>query len=371
MKTSVIAPTEFLLPKADFEKWAVIACDQFTQSVEYWQGVENIVGQTPSTLRLIVPEVYLSETEARVQNAQATMASYLSDGVLQATKPGGVFVVRQLGEVKRNGFVCALDLDVYDFAPDTKLPIRASERTILERLAARAQVRRGACLELSHAIVLIDDPENRVFGDIELENTEKCYDFALMESDDSRIVGYNVSGDEFQKLAERLTKLLKSSYLIVGDGNHSLAAAKLVWEEAKKTLTDSEQKTSPLKYYTVELQNIYDGGIEFFPIHRVLYNAPEKLEVQKCDDVADYTSAVDRAIEQYIAKNPAASVDYVHGDEELARLSKLPNTQVFEMPTMCKATFFATVEKHKVLPKKCFSIGQAKAKRYYLEVRAL
>ena len=51
-----VYPADILLPKdQDMRKWAVVACDQFTSEPEYWQAVEQTVGDAPSTLRLILP----------------------------------------------------------------------------------------------------------------------------------------------------------------------------------------------------------------------------------------------------------------------------------------------------------------------------
>lgn len=56
MKT--VKVENILLPKdgVDFEKWAVVACDQFTSQPEYWEKLAAYVGAAPSTLNLIFPK---------------------------------------------------------------------------------------------------------------------------------------------------------------------------------------------------------------------------------------------------------------------------------------------------------------------------
>ena len=131
-------------PGIDLVKWAVIACDQYTSEPEYWQRVEREVGDAPSTLQLIFPEIYLgtSGAAARIDRIQQSMRRYLAEGLLRE-HAGAVLVERTIGSRVRRGLMLELDLEAYDFGPDSASPIRPTEGTIVERLAPRIEVRRA------------------------------------------------------------------------------------------------------------------------------------------------------------------------------------------------------------------------------------
>jgi hypothetical protein len=135
---------DIYLPRTgvDLDKWAVIACDQFTSQPEYWHKVEGIVGKAPSTLNLVFPEVYLEKQGAdeRIQRIQQTMLDYLSSGLL-TPHSGMVYVERQVGGKLRRGLVLALDLEHYDYNKGSCSLIRATEGTIIERLPPRIRIR--------------------------------------------------------------------------------------------------------------------------------------------------------------------------------------------------------------------------------------
>ena len=61
-----IRPARILLPAPSVpcETWACIACDQYTSEPEYWNQAYAAVGNAPSALRLILPEVLLPATTA-------------------------------------------------------------------------------------------------------------------------------------------------------------------------------------------------------------------------------------------------------------------------------------------------------------------
>ena len=159
-------PTGFRLPRVclpradiDLAKWAVVACDQYTAEPEYWKRVAQEVGDAPSTLHLIFPEVFLGaeDAPARIRQIQATMRRYLAD-VLLREHVGAVVVERSVGGRTRRGLMLELDLEHYDFGSASTSLIRPTEGTMVERLAPRIAVRSGAELELPHVLVLIDDP---------------------------------------------------------------------------------------------------------------------------------------------------------------------------------------------------------------------
>ena len=143
-------PADILLPKdADMEKWAVVACDQFTSEPEYWQRVENNVGDAPSTLRLILPEADLKapDVDERIGKINASMDEYLKRELFTTLKDSLIYVEREQSDGKiRHGLVGMVDLEAYDFTPGSGALIRATEGTVLERIPPRARVRRNAPL---------------------------------------------------------------------------------------------------------------------------------------------------------------------------------------------------------------------------------
>src|SRR5262245_61402255 len=169
-----LSPTGFRLPQVclprpgiDLRKWAVIACDQHTAEPEYWQQVAREVGDAPSTLHLIFPEVYLGSPDApaRIGRIQQTMRRYLAEGLF-VERAGPVYVERTVGSRARRGLLLELDLEHYDYSAASTSLIRPTEGTMVARLAPRIEVRRGAPLELPHILVLIDDPQHTVIEPI-------------------------------------------------------------------------------------------------------------------------------------------------------------------------------------------------------------
>jgi len=291
--TGLVTPA-ILLPSEDIDltKWAVVACDQYTSQPEYWKSVEKLVQESPSTLHMILPEVYLEEDccEERIEKINKTMENYLLEGVLVQQKPGFVYIDRQTTHAaSRKGLVAALDLEKYDYNKGSQTPIRATEGTVLERLPPRIKIRENAPVELPHIMVLIDDPDRTVIEPVAqgANKLEKLYDIDLMMGG-KHIKGYRVDEPEIvsqiyssiHKLADPVA--FQSRYQVsgdkgvllfaVGDGNHSLASAKAHWENIKKTLNPDEQQNHPARFALVEIVNVHDGGIKFEPIHRVVFN---------------------------------------------------------------------------------------------------
>ncbi len=287
---------DILLPRkgVSMEKWAVVACDQFTSQPEYWEEAERIVGEAPSTLRLMLPEMYLDKPgEAeRIATINATMDRYMAGGTLESRGQGFVFVRRTVDGKTRNGLIVALDLEQYDYSRGSETLIRASEGTIVERIPPRLRIRKDAALELPHILVLIDDPACTVIEPLAAAaNAEtKLYDFELMLGG-GHIEGYMIQDAARINGALRALEALadparfaaqygegKAPMLFaMGDGNHSFATAKANWEARKQELTPAERENHPARYALVELENIHDEGILFEPIHRVLFN----LDVEK------------------------------------------------------------------------------------------
>ena len=432
---------EILLPGAgcDLSRWAVIACDQYTSEPEYWNRVTEIVGDAPSTLNLIYPEVYLNEKDPdiRIANIRKNMKDYLDQGLFIETE-GLVYVERQTEDHVRKGLMACLDLEAYDFREGSTSPIRATEGTILERIPPRVRIREGAPLEIPHIMVLIDDPENRVLGPL-AENKGrlgKLYDFELM-MDSGRLAGYRVDDpalergalDALMALADPVSFAKKYGLkpgtpvllYAMGDGNHSLATAKTIWEKTKEAAADKTAVlASPLRYALVELVNLHDNALNFAPIHRIIFEkAPGRyvLEEMKafyrgrwafsaCANFEEMKAAVDSAtadvhkigvirggefgvievsqpdsnlpvgtlqtfLDAFLKSKGARGIDYVHGVDAVIKIGSYPENKGFYLPAMDKDQLFRTVILDGALPRKTFSMGEAWEKRFYMEARRL
>jgi len=388
-----------LLPKDNWEKWAVIACDQHTQDMEYWQRVEEFVGNTPSALNLIYPEIYLPLDEKRVEKIHENISNYTK--ILTDHGPSFILIKRSVSSNVRTGLVAAIDLEGYEFNGSDSF-IQPTEGTIKERLPARVRIRENADLELSHILVLYDDPNfaiiPRITDDLAYEDN-KVYDFELMEGG-GHITGYKLSDEKIIKeISERIQAL---RLLLVGDGNHSLAAAKSFWEKIKRTVPENH----PARYAMVELVNIHDPGLTFEPIHRVVKGIePEELlkkfdakiiESPTCNIKEDFLNmgpltghsigfitedkcgvlifdnpkydleveTLDEIIDDYL-------VEYEHDPEIVEKLGREKGNIGFFLPSLKKSEFFSLIKKKGVLPRKSFSLGKENEKRYYIEARKI
>ncbi len=408
------SPCEILLPQGvDMTKWSVVACDQYTSQPQYWQEVDAFVGDAPSTLRMIIPELYLEESDVdtRITQASHTMEQYLQGRLLRSVD-GFVYLRRTLrdGRVRR-GLVGAVDLECYDFAKGTQPLIRATEGTVLERIPPRVRVRKDAPLELPHVMLLIDDPADTVLGPLD-GTGEKLYDFPLMQ-DSGAAEGFLIHEGEQARILQALSGLadpdafsarygldasIKPILFAVGDGNHSLATAKTCYENLKKILSPEEASHHPARYALVEVVNLHDASLQFEPIHRVVFDVdPGQLTAalrEKCRSGASGqtvtlvcsgeeeaftfdTSTSSLAVgtlqiflDTFIAEN-GGRVDYIHGDSVVRELSQQPGAIGFLVPGMGKDELFRTVALDGALPRKTFSMGHAWDKRFYLECRKI
>ena len=426
---------EILLPKTvDLKSWSVIACDQYTQDKEYWANAAKAAGQNPSTLNLIFPEVYLNDGdgESRIKKIHETMKTYLDSGIFTSGEEC-VYIERKTEYGRtRKGLVLAVDLEKYEWKPDSKALIRATEATVPERIPPRMKIRTGAALELPHIMLLANDPKDELVGGAgKLAKGETpVYDGELMLNS-GHITGWALKGEKAASLLETaLSSLAKSGtdkggntfLFAVGDGNHSLATAKAVWDEHKKTLSGDDLINSPVRYALVEIVNIYDEGLTFEPIHRVIFNQDagklilfieEKLggqvksfasEKELEDFVADKkakgarygfitteggkeklcvleTEITDLAIaalqpvlDEYLdanSKDKKNDIDYIHGTDDVVKLGHKENAVSILLPPIAKDSFFATINGRGPLPRKSFSMGEASEKRFYVEARKL
>lgn len=393
-KSGCVYVPEILLPRegTDMGKWAVIACDQHTSDRAYWDELENYVKDAPSTLRLTLPEIYLSgDCSARIRAIADTMKRYRKEGVFRKLERGFVLAERKTPySPVRFGIVLAVDLDAYSYDVNAKAAIKATEATIVERIPPRLKIREGADVEFPHVMLLYNDREDSVLKDLKgaLSSLEKLYDFEL-NMGGGHIRGYFVPCAE--EIAARFEALADEDGLVfmVGDGNHSLATAKAAWEKIKAGLTEEERQNHPARYALAEAVNLYDDGIRFEAIHRIVTGVDAKkfaagfpvaaegdaflaVQGEKArnplgKDAASAVKLADGYISEYIAEN-GGEVDYIHGEEEILRLTRERADSVgILLPKMDKADLFGTVKRHGCLPRKTFSMGESAEKRYYIE----
>lgn len=393
----VFTPADILLPRVDdMTKWSCIACDQFTAEPEYWREAERIVGSEPSTLRLMLPEAWLGvrDSAAETRKIYAAMKDYVNRGIFRTVEQSFIYVERTLpsGAVRR-GLVGKLDLECYDWAPGSATPVRATEGTAESRLPARVEVRRGATLEMPHIMVFIDDPENAVIPSA--AGGEALYDFELMLGG-GHIRGSRVTGEAAERLTAALEAPEGSVRFAMGDGNHSLAAAKRCWEQIKRNLPESELETHPARYALAEIVNIHDEAVTFEPIHRVLLETVPRgfieeaaarlprgkgqavtllagrreMEIETGMPLGALVALVDELLGDW-RREHGGEPDYIHGDEEARALGGKPSSVGVLLPRLEKAELFPYITEHGPYPKKSFSIGHARDKRYYLECRAI
>ncbi len=410
-------PSDVLLPdftKVEGTKWAVVACDQYTSEPEYWEKAKELVGDTPSTLSLILPEVYLSESDKRVPLINASMEEYLKS-VLKENKNSMIYTerVQRDGRVK-HGVVAMIDLEDYDFSVGSKSLIRATEGTVLERIPPRVQVRKGASIELPHVMLLIDDDNKTVIEPITAKkNTlEKVYDFTLMQGG-GKVSGYLVDKADFDKINDSLSALISDEnaerlygnapsklLFAVGDGNHSLATARTCYLNIKNQIGDKALE-HPSRYALVEVVNLHDDALEFEPIYRVMFGVDVKKVVSALTNYANTLNGNEKTqivkivtkdeefeikftkpekqltvgtlqdfIDLYLKENEG-EVDYIHGEDSVRNLSLKDNAIGFIFSGMEKSQLFKTVIFDGALPRKTFSIGHAYDKRYYVESRKI
>lgn len=425
---------DILLPKTGIDptKWAVIACDQYTSEPEYWQTVAQLTSGVPSTYHMILPEVYLGQPEeaARTQSTRQTMREYLEKDIF-TSREGMILVERKVDGKTRYGLMLALDLEQYDFNKGSQTLIRATEGTILDRLPPRIKIRKDALLELPHILVLIDDPQRTVIEPLVNARAHLpiAYDFELMLGS-GHLTGYFISNAGLEKQVVTALEALadprsfNGKYNVssdmgvllfaMGDGNHSLATAKAIWQQIKGEVGMDH----PARYALVEIENVHDEGLAFEPIHRVLFGVKGELatalrtsfgssfSLEPCPNAHAMVEAVDRQsgsaqvvgvvsdkglallnmklpssnlpvgtlqafLDSWTRSGEGGKIDYVHGEDVVLRLGSQPGNLGFYLPGMNKGDLFKTVILDGALPRKTFSMGEAKEKRFYMECRII
>lgn len=384
MRNCIRIPRIFI-PREGFQQWSVIACDQHTSDRGYWERVAREVGDAPSTLRLILPEVYLGEDdEERIKQIHEQMYEALESEQIVKLNRGLILVERTTASGVRRGIVAAIDLEAYTTAYGESSPIRPSEEVVPSRLPPRIAVRRGAPLEFPHAIVFYRDKKNKVMRELLEEELEKLYDFELMEGG-GHLKGYFIPEFIAADVAQELHTRGEPCFA-VADGNHSVAAAKAYWEEIKPKLTAAELRNHPARFTLVELVNVYDPAVVFHPIHRLVKGVEREAfcdyftRAVKCRREggvlypalpagAAGVQKTDELVENFVRIN-GGSVDYIHGEEDLIRLAAEEDRVGIALKAIDKDDFFPRLKKG-VFPKKTFSLGEGSEKRYYLEGREI
>ncbi len=432
MAVKITRVPEILMPKkgTDLEKWAVIACDQYTSQPAYWKEADALVGDAPSTLRLTLPEVYLEDENVgeRTKEIHRTMKQYLEDGTLEALPEGMILTERYSGgSCPRRGIVLSVDLEAYEYRPGSGSLIRPTEKTVVERIPPRLAVRTGASIELPHIMILIDDPDRNIIEPLfqKTDTFSQVYNTDLMQNG-GHINGWLIpKGSVTDEIEEKLAKLadrdvFNSKYgctdaqpllpYAVGDGNHSMATAKAYWEEIKKTLSPEDQESHPARFALVEVVNIHDESLIIEPIHRVLFHVDEteffdavirfyadhgciaSLDEDPAEGDHSFpfctknrsgiltvknpkwaipVATLQAALDAYLENHTEAKIDYIHGEDVVKELGMQDGNIGLFLPDIAKNDLFRGVVFDGVLPRKTFSMGEAHEKRYYIEAKRI
>ena len=413
-------PSNILLPdfdKIDGTKWASVACDQYTSEPEYWEKAYALAEDSPSTLELMLPEAFLDKESELIPKINGKMREYLGIHLVEHEN-SMIYLERKQSDGRvRRGIVGAIDLEDYDYSKGSQTLTRATEGTVLERIPPRVAIRRGAAFEMPHIMILIDDPERTVIEPIaaKAEGYSIAYDFDLM-ADSGHVKGYFVDSKDFNEINAALGKLSTSEAMhnkygvdalpllfAMGDGNHSLASAKALYEEIKQEIGDEAAKCHPARFALCEIVNLHDEALDFEPIYRVIFNVDREdfatafdayiselrgnaeeqiVDIwQSGEIVKKYTvksaeaqlavGTVQNFLDIYVGSHPEVTVDYIHGIETVRALTKQENTLGITFDGMTKGMLFKTVICDGALPRKTFSMGRAADKRFYLECRKI
>ena len=407
---NIFSAADILLPdfnKTDARKWSVIACDQFTGDPAYWEKAAAEAGDAPSTLNLILPELYLEEPDVqeRIDKIQQTMDQYLQDGIFQSYPNAMIYVERiQSDGILRAGVIGKIDLEAYNYEQGSTSPVRATEATVLERIPPRMRVRAKAKLELPHIMILIDDPEDMAIGTCTAAKSgmQTLYATELMNGG-GQITGYLMDAAQQAAFLEKLHRVEEASgelQYAMGDGNHSLATAKACWEAVKAQHPGEDLSEHPARWALVELVNLHSDALQFEAIHRIvtktdpgqmmvtlirvlglseepsaqpvtIVRGGEKREMFIHKPTSNLAvGSLQNALDAYLAAN-AGKIDYIHGTQTVERLAAMPDAIGFLLPDMDKRDLFPSVKQDGALPRKTFSMGHAEDKRYYMEARCI
>lgn len=411
---------DILIPKKNINmtKWSVVACDQYTSEPEYWNEVNNIVGNEPSTLNITLPEIYLEDNDVdeRIENINKNMVKMVNEDIFDEYKDSMIYLERTQSDGKiREGLMGIVDLEDYSYEKGSQTLIRATEKTVIERIPPRVKVRENALLELPHIMILIDDDKKDIIESLKnkVNEDDKVYDFGLMQNG-GHIKGYKLDNNTISETIKKIEKLRDVDYFenkynvkdkgvllfAMGDGNHSLATAKACYEKLKKTMSKEEYLNHPARYALVELVNLHSDALEFEAIHRVMfdidvdhfinslykyYEINEQGDGQKFELVTkDFdkvlyiknpksnipVGSIQLFLDEYLKDNKG-KIDYIHGEDVTKELGSKEGNVGIIFDAMDKNDLFKTVILDGALPRKTFSMGHSNDKRYYLEARKI
>lgn len=407
--TPILSPAQILLPpyapaSAEWEKWAVIACDQFTSEPEYWEKAAQTAAGAPSALRLILPEAYLGTADEGRMRAKIACAMKELDRYWLRQYPDSMMYLRRTlpdGRV-RCGLIGKIDLERYDYQKGSASAVRATEATVLERIPPRVAIRSEAVFELPHVMLLMEDTD-RLFDYLceHKDSYAPAYDFELMLGG-GHVQGYRISGAALDGVTARLGayEASRADGLVyaVGDGNHSLAAARAHYVRLKESLGDAAL-SHPARYALAEVVALQDPALAFEPIYRVVTGCdPEDLLAAfasvsapgageqtvrvVCADGEQTVSFTGKRhaltvgtlqvfLDGYMQQHPEVRCDYIHDETSLLSLARRSGSVGFLFEGMPKEMLFPYVREHGTLPRKTFSMGEARSKRYYIEARRI
>ncbi|MDO4465681.1 MAG: DUF1015 domain-containing protein [Bacillota bacterium] len=400
--------SSILLPKKEYctSNWPVVACDQYTSQPEYWKEVESKIQECPSTLHMIYPEAYLDQGDARIPKINNTMREYLEKGILEETiQDGFILIERKTISGNRLGLIGKVDLESYEYMSNSKAFVRATEQTVVSRIPPRVKIRENAPLECPHVMLLIDDEQGKIIENlyIQKEQFSIAYDLDLIQ-EGGHLTGYKITGEIVEEINQKLYDFEQNShglFLVVGDGNHSLATAKTCWENIKKNLSKEEQEKHPARYALVELVNLHSLALQFEPIHRLLFHVDaqnlffsflmylrkEHMDIQEGKEICFASNEIQISfsisnkqsripveilqtfLDQYLLEHPESTIDYIHGDDVINSLGREKGNCGILLTAIQKEDLFPSIREGHTLPRKTFSMGEANEKRYYMETR--
>lgn len=420
IQLSAFTSADILLPKdIDFTKWAVVACDQYTSQPQYWEEAEKLCKDSLTALDLILPEIYLGSSDVadRIKKIHANMYGYLDGGIFEEYKDSLIYIERTQDDGRiRQGLIGAVDLEAYDYSKGSQSPVRATEATVPSRLPPRVRIRSGAPIELPHIMLLTDNKKKDIIEPLadKKDEMKKLYDFELMLGG-GRAAGWLLSGDLKAEVLSKLDSVsdqmtfnkryhisgMSPLVFAMGDGNHSLAAAKAFYEQLKEQNPDKDMSSHPARYALAELVNLHSDALEFEAIHRIVTGVDEDKFISELAltlglsaegtnvqyltivrgskerrlSIGSPTSklavgSLQNFLDNYIEKN-GGSVDYIHGEDTVRKLAEADGAVGFVLPDMKKGDLFPTVIADGALPRKTFSMGHAWDKRYYIEARKI
>lgn len=407
-------------PDVDLSRWAVNACDQHVHDRSYWDRAEDRIGDDPSALALILPESDLGREDVsrRIRGIHRCMEEYLRAKILRPTGPGFVVVHRQFpGKATRGGLLVGFDLEAWHVPELERFALRPTERLVEDRLPARLSIREGAAIELPHALVLVDDPRGALSETLAALDGRDLYETPLPENAGSVRGAWVRTRDSLEALVTCLESLAAAGnpstpVWSIGDGNHSLEAARRHWSRLRALLGQTERITHPARHFLAELVPLQSPGLEILPVHRFVHGVPGDVlrrtfeeagwESQSCNLselrrdlesdpgrwVAGWTSGdqawgffssaprpdpFDLVLEGMLRRLqtdfPAARIEYLHGWEEAAQAGLAATAIYFRTPT--RQALAQALHSGEIFPPKTFSLGAASDKRHYLEARLL